>query len=109
MSVNSEITSALSSLGVPVRFQTYTGDADTYITFFNYLQQGEQYADDKEIVTGDYIQVDIWDKGDYTQLVKDVNEKMETAGFIKQRFYDLYENDLKIYHKVMRYYKEVTL
>jgi hypothetical protein len=29
------------------------------------------------------------------------------AGFIKQNFYDLYEDDLKIYHKAMRFFKEV--
>jgi len=34
-----------------------------------------------------------------------VHEKMLAAGFIKQNFYDLYEDDLKIYHKAMRFFE----
>ena len=33
MSINQEVMIALKGIGVPVRFQQYTGDADTYITF----------------------------------------------------------------------------
>jgi NADPH-dependent glutamate synthase beta subunit-like oxidoreductase len=32
---------------------------------------------------------------------------MLAAGFVKQSFYDLYEEELKIYHKAMRFLKEV--
>jgi NADPH-dependent glutamate synthase beta subunit-like oxidoreductase len=53
------------------------------------------------------VQVDVWSKGNYTDLVNAVHEKMLAAGFIKQNFYDLYEDDLKIYHKAMRFFKEV--
>ncbi len=33
MSINKEVLSALKDINVPVRFQTYTGNAETYITF----------------------------------------------------------------------------
>ncbi|WP_350343224.1 hypothetical protein PRVXT_002514 [Proteinivorax tanatarense] len=104
--MNKTILSALSSLRAPVAFQTYSGNAETYITFFTYLDKTEIYADDDELITGQYIQLDIWSKGDYTELVKEVHKNMKEAGFIKLNFYDLYEKDLKIYHKVMRYKKE---
>jgi len=107
MSINGDILTALSSLSVPVQFQHYSGDANTYITFFTYLDKPEQHADDKELVTGYYVQVDVWSKGDYIDLVKEVHKRMTSAGFRKQNFYDLYEEDLKIYHKVMRFFKEV--
>lgn len=107
MSINKEVLSALKDIHVPVRFQTYTGNAETYITFFTYLDRPEQHADDVEATTGYYVQIDIWSKGDYTSLVKSVHEKMKASGFMKQNFYDLYEEDLKIYHKVMRFFKEV--
>lgn len=103
MSVNQKIISTLSSFNVPVVFQTYNGKENTYITFFTYLDKTEQFADDKENINGQYIQLDIWSKGDYTQLVNQVHNKMIEAGFFKLNFYDLYEKDLKIYHKVMRY------
>ena len=107
MNINQKVMAALQKIGVPVRFQTYTGTADTYITFFTYLDKPEGYADDVEYVNGYYVQVDVWSKGNYTDLVNAVHEKMLAAGFIKQNFYDLYEDDLKIYHKAMRFFKEV--
>jgi hypothetical protein len=107
MSINQAVMTALKEIGVPVRFQTYTGTADSYITFFTYLEKPEQHADDEERITSYYVQVDVWSKGNYTDLVNAVHEKMLAAGFIKQNFYDLYEDDLKIYHKAMRFFKEV--
>ena len=107
MSINQAVMTALKGLGVPVRFQTYTGTADSYITFFTYLEKPEQHADDEERITGYYVQIDVWSKGDNTDLVNAVHEKMMAAGFTKQNFYDLYESDLGIYHKAMRFIKEV--
>jgi hypothetical protein len=107
MSINQDVMEALKDTGVPVSFQTYTGTADAYITFFTYLDKPEQHADDKETITGHYVQVDVWSKGDYTDLVNAVHKRMLVAGFIKQSFYDLYEQDFKIYHKAMRFIKEV--
>lgn len=107
MSINSDIITALADLDVPVRFQTYTGTADPYITFFTYLDQVEKHADDRELITGHYVQVDVWSKGDYTDVVESVHEKMTAAGFRKKGFYDFYEDDTKTYHKVMRFLKEV--
>ena len=107
MSINKEILVALKDIQVPVRFQTYTGNAETYITFFTYLDMPEQHADDLEIATGYYVQIDIWSRSDYTEIAKEVHQSMLTANFTKLNFYDLYEEDLKIYHKVMRFFKEV--
>ena len=107
MSINKEVLSALKDIQVPVRFQTYTGNEETYITFFTYLDRPEQHADDDEIATGYYVQIDIWSNGDYTEIAKEVHQSMLTANFTKLNFYDLYEEDLKIYHKVMRFFKEV--
>lgn len=107
MSINQEVISALIDIKVPVKFQTYTGKSDTYITFFTYLDQPEQHADDEETATGYYIQIDIWSKSDYTEIVKEVHQHMTGAHFTKLNFYDLYESDTKTYHKVMRFFKEV--
>ncbi|WP_350342347.1 hypothetical protein PRVXT_001575 [Proteinivorax tanatarense] len=103
MNVNSAILNALSDLDVPVSFQTYSGKKQAYITFFTYLDKPELFADDKEKVSGFYVQVDIWSKKDYTSLVETVHKRLKDVGFIKINFYDVYEQDLKIYHKVMRY------
>ena len=106
MSLNKDILMALSPLNIPVAFQTYSGKADTYITFFSYLEKTELHADDKEETSGNYIQLDLWSKSDYTELIGEIHKHMKEAGFIKLNFYDLYEKDTKVYHKVMRYRRE---
>lgn len=107
MSINKDVTFALKNIGVPVSFQTYSGNEETYITFFTYLDKPEEHADDEESATGYYVQVDIWSKTDYTSLAKEVHKCMLTAHFRKLNFYDLFEDDTRTYHKVMRFIKEV--
>lgn len=107
MSINKEVLSALKDIGIPVSFQTSKSDKYPYVTFFTYLDLGVLYSDDYEVVTGYFVQVDVWSKTDYTGLVKDIHQSMLTANFIKQKYYDAYEPDTKVYHKVMRFLKEV--
>ena len=107
MSINAEVIAALASLKIPVAFQTYSGGEFPYLTFFTYLERGQLHSDDQELVTGYYLQLDLWSKEDYTALVETIQQQMDQAGFVRQNFYDLYEVDLQVYHKVMRYYKEV--
>jgi len=100
--MNKQIIDALKNLGVSVTFQTYSGSETTYITFFNYLENGEGYADNKETSTGHYIQVDIWSKGDYTTLVESALEALKQAEFQRTYVTEMYEKDTEIYHKVIR-------
>ena len=104
--MNTLIINTLKPIGVPVTFQNYAGKETTYITFFTYLEQGEEFADDEEIVTGHYIQVDVWSKGNYMEVVNEVKERMKQAGFRRRSEYELYEKDTKIFHKVLRFVYE---
>jgi hypothetical protein len=101
--INSLILEALKPLNIHVSFQKYNGKESTYITFFNYLEQGEQYADNEEKATGYYIQIDLWSKNDYTETVQKVKNAMEAAGFKRTSAADLFESDTKTYHKAMRF------
>ena len=47
MSINEKVMAALAGVGVPVRFQHYSGDDEIYITFFTYLDRPAGYADDQ--------------------------------------------------------------
>lgn len=104
MNVNKLIIDTLGSLGVPVEFQTYGGEKDTYITFFEYLQQGEQYADDEEQTTGHYIQVDIYSKANYNKVAEQVKKLLKGKKFIRKYEKELYESDTNIYHKLIRFF-----
>lgn len=103
--MNKLIKDTLSPLGIPVSLQYYNGSETTYITFFSYLDKGELYADDEEVATGNYIQIDIFSKGNYTNIVKQVIKLMKKAGFIKKPSGpELFEDDTKIYHKPLRFF-----
>lgn len=104
--INKLINDTLSSLGVPVSFQKYSGSEITYITFFEYLRQGESYADNKEICTGHYVQIDVWSKDDYTELVKSIFSIMTQAGFRRTTQTEIYEDDTQTYHMVLRFFYE---
>lgn len=100
--MNKLIIDTLKSLGVPVSFQVYSGAETTYITFFNYLENVESYADNKETSISNYIQVNVFSKGDYTALVNSVLDALKQAGFRRTYVTELYENDTKLYHKIIR-------
>lgn len=110
MSINKLIIDTLESTGVPVDFQTYEGDENKYITFSEYLQQGEGFADDDEIVTGHYIQINVWSKyildtnTSYRKIVDQVKKLLKEKGFIRKYETELYEPDTKIFHKVLRFF-----
>jgi hypothetical protein len=106
MNLNSTVINALKPLGITVRFQELfkeDGAPDTYITFFEYNQTGSLYADDEEQATAHSIQVDIWSKGNYTELVEQVKAKLNELDFKRTSEIDLYEKDTKIYHKAIRF------
>lgn len=88
----------------PIFFQVYTGTTFPAISYFKYMEQGEAYAENKEIATGNYVQVDLWSKNsEYEDLALQIKAAMELKGFIRTMVQDLYESDTKIYHKAMRF------
>lgn len=102
--INKLIIDTLAPIGIPICLQKYSGSNYPYITFFSYNEQGESFSDDEEDFTGHYIQVDVWSKGDYTDIVKRVKDLLEGVGFSRTSEGDLYEPDTKIYHKGMRFF-----
>lgn len=104
MSINSLIIDTLKPLGIPVEFQTYDGEETTYITFFTYLEQGEDYSDDLEENTGYYIQIDLWSEGNLSRLKKETVKLLTKNNFIKRTINDLYEPDTKMFHKCCRFF-----
>lgn len=102
--INKLVIDSLSPINVSVSFQKYSGKAKEYITFHEYLSNGEEYEDDVETLTGHYIQVDVWTKGDYVDIVNKVKQLLIKQGFKRISEIDLYENDTGIYHKGIRFY-----
>lgn len=104
MNINKLILDTLNPLNVPASFQKYTGVATTYITFFSYLNQSESFANNIETSIGNYVQIDIWSKDDYTDIVTNVKLALAQAGFRKSYETEMFENETLIYHKVLRFF-----
>lgn len=103
--MNKLIIETLKPLNIPVKFQIYSGSSTPYITFFTTNEVGELYADDKEIATSRYIQLDIFSKESYTELVNKTNKLMKKNGFIRRPAGpEIYEHDTKLYHKILRFF-----
>jgi len=100
--INQLIKNTLAPLGIPVTNLKYSGSATTYITFFSYNEHGEEWAEDKEIATGFYIQVDVWSKGDCTDIAAQAKTLLENAGFRRTYATEMYENDTLTFHKVLK-------
>ncbi|WP_373898826.1 hypothetical protein ACER0A_004810 [Haloimpatiens sp. FM7315] len=102
--INKLIINTLKPLNIPVCFQRYSGKGETYITFHEYFSGGEDYEDDEERLTSHYVQIDVWSKNDYTGLVNEIKNLLNTVGFKRLNEADLYEEDTKIYHKGIKFY-----
>ena len=107
MTINKEVLLALKDIGVPVSFQTSKSENFPYVTFFTYLDRPSLHSDDEEKIRRYFVQIDVWSKVDYTNLAKEIHQSMLAEGFIRQSYFDLYEKDTKVHHKVMRFLKEV--
>lgn len=97
------IENILKSIDVPVKHLFYEGRADPYITYQFYNEYGEVFAEDKEIVTAYSVQVDIFTKGSFEDLYKQVMQLMTDTGWHRTYATEDYEPDTKLNHKIIRF------
>lgn len=109
MNLNRLIRDTLTPLGVPVAQANYNQTADTYIVFLEYNQASRMNADDEELISKHFYQVDIFSKGNYLQLVKDVKDRMKKAGFGRMFESETYDEDMRMYRKILRFNYEPTI
>ncbi|MFB4258971.1 hypothetical protein ACE106_07395 [Shouchella clausii] len=102
MSLNQLIIDTLSPLGVPVSFARYNLTADTYIVFVIYNEAPRMMADDGEIITKYFVQMDVFSKGNYLQLCKDVKRLLKEKGFGRMFESETYDEDLKMFRRIIR-------
>lgn len=92
-------------LGGPHIYQLTAPDATVYprVTFFELDNVDSDYADDAPMAASVSVQVDVWSKGSFADIVQRVNAVMESLGFVRYYATDLYEADTGVYHKALRY------
>lgn len=104
MNINKLILDTLKPLNIATAFVKYTGNATTYITFVEYLQQGEEYSEDDEETTGHYIQLNVFSKSNYYNIVEQVKDLLGNVGFKRINEYDLFESDTGYYNHIIRFF-----
>lgn len=101
--MNKLIKDTLKPTNIPVSLRKYTGTKEQYITFFT-EDYPELNADDSEQVTGYFVQIEVFSKSNYSNLVKQVARLMKSAGFERISFRDdPYSKEIKMLHKVMTF------
>lgn len=73
------------------------------ISFSFVDESGLAFADDEEIETEVILQIDVWSKKDYSTIVEQVKTKLKEIEFYRDYEADDYEQDTKIYHKILRF------
>ena len=74
-----------------------------YIEYELLNEQGSLYAENEEIETNYVIQVDVFTKGSYIEIAKNIKEIMKENGFRKEFGGSLYEDKTKLFHYVLRF------
>lgn len=103
MNINKIIKDTLVPLNLPVLYRKYSGDKDTYITFFTISNSDDDYSNDYEETEVFSLQIDLWTKRDPTELKKEIKKALKSK-FYDITYQDLYEEDTKIYHIAFRCY-----
>lgn len=96
----------VNDVDIPVKFLRYNGNKTTYITYMQVNANDSLSADDRLINYVEYYDFDIYSKGDYTDIVAAVKQKLEENNFRWRPSWssaDLYEDDTGYYHKTLNF------
>ena len=92
---------------IPAEFITYTGKSKTYITYTFTDDEPALFAEDQELGSVAYIDVDIFSDRNYLAIEKRIKEVMKENNFIRTGSSpDMYEKDTGQYHKTLEFAKE---
>ncbi|MEG0450123.1 MAG: hypothetical protein RR595_09720 [Lysinibacillus sp.] len=89
--ISAHVTTTLMPLKLPVHFNsvpTGTTIANQFITFVETNVGAALEAADEEIETRRLIQVNVWSKSNYHDLVMEVKKLLESAGYERTLEYD---------------------
>lgn len=96
----------VNDVDIPVKFLRYNGNKTTYITYMQVNANDSLSADDRLINYVEYYDFDIYSKGDYTDIIAAVKQKLEENNFRWRPSWssaDLYEDDTGYYHKTLNF------
>ncbi|MFE0619719.1 hypothetical protein [Bacillus altitudinis] len=75
------------------------------ITFFELTNLDNRYAGDQAVSSSIHFQIDVWHNSNTSKISSAANRVMESLGFVRSGTNSLYEENVKVYHKILRYKK----
>jgi hypothetical protein len=73
------------------------------ITYNEIANYDANYADDRAYSSRILYQIDVWSKTNPDPLVAEVDKVLKSIGFARSAGADLYEDDVQVYHRALRY------
>lgn len=96
----------LSLIGGPRVYSVYSPDSVDfpYITIQEVGNNNIEFGDNSATRAQINVQVDVWSKNDYTNVVSRVDDILTGIGYERYFAIDLYEFDTRVLHKPLRYW-----
>ena len=97
----------VDEIKIPIAFIRYTGKKETYITYQSIGNNPVLSSDDNTKYSSDTIDIDIYTKGNYLKIMKEIKNKMLANDFVwVEDSPDMFETDTGYYHKTISFAKE---
>ncbi|QGH35134.1 hypothetical protein GI584_14250 [Gracilibacillus salitolerans] len=103
MSIKKILREALLPINIPVSAMTNNNSDDEYIVYNEYNQASALNADDDELSTKYFYQVDVYSTGDFTDIVEEVKDRLKVVGFNRIFESETYDNDAQKFRKILRF------
>ena len=112
--MNEEIKSILGEhIGAdnaPVAHLRYKGDSRKFVTWTITGESPALSADDEDLCSICSVDVDIFSKGNYLDIEKEIKQKMKNNDWVwVEDSEEMYEEDTGLYHKTCSFEKERIL
>ncbi len=95
----------ISGTFIPIAFLNYTGSSNIYLTYYTWLDKPDNFHDDEHHAEITYATIDIFSKGNFKRVLKEVKNKLKENGFIwTDNGAEDFEKDTGYYHIPINFY-----
>lgn len=92
---------------IPISHLIHLNKQESFLTYYTWSESPEEFADDIPILEGTYATIDVYSKGNFKNILKQVKKKLKDNGFtVTDTGYEDYEEDTGFYHVPVNFYYE---
>ena len=94
----------VDGVSIPVSFMFYDGKSETYVTYQEWGKDNSYSGDDELLGFVSYYDFDVYSKGNYKNIIKEVKRILKENGFTWQPSRDsedMFEADTRYFHKTL--------